>query len=327
MTATMAALVCTGLDGPGDMVLQHVPRPSLKSGGVLIEAHAWGVNYADALMTRGKYQTRPEPPFIAGCELSGTVIDVADDVHGVEVGARVAALAPGGGFAEIVPADAYRVLPLSSHAEFATGAGFFSGYATAMHGLRQRAQLKAGETLLVLAAGGGTGLAAVDVGIALGAKVIAVAGSERKLTSAAAHGAQTIDYSRCDVGEEIRRMTGGEGVDVVFDPVGGDLFDRVCRRVRWNGRYLVVGFASGRIPSFPVNLCLVKGFSLVGVFADDFMRKEPAASLANARMLNDLLEQGRLSPQIKVVEGLRNIPKLLEDIEHGSLIGKVVVRR
>ncbi len=323
----MDALVCSNLSGSDGLAVRRIPRPGPGPGEVLIEAQAWGLNYADALMSRGQYQTRREPPFVAGCEVSGVVVDTASDVSGIEKGDRVAALAPGDGFADFVCVDARRVMPLSNKMDFATGAGFYAGYATAMHALLQRGHLSAGETMMVLAAGGGTGLAAVDIGRALGAQVIGVAGSPEKLALAAERGALTINYRSADVAAEIRRLTDGRDLDVVFDPVGGDLFDLASRRVRWNGRYLVVGFASGRIPQFAVNLCLVKGYSLVGVFADEFMRREPEASLTNACRLNTLYDAGRLNPSIEVLDKMEAIPAALEAIERGRVLGKMVVRR
>jgi len=322
----MRAVVCSELSGPASLQVQEVPRPVAGAGQVMIEARAWGLNFADVLMSHGKYQTRPALPFVSGCEVAGVIAEVGPGVDRFEVGARVAALAPGGGFAEWVAVDAHKVLPLSDRMDFATGAGFFASYATALHGLKQRGQLCKGETLLVLAAGGGTGAAAVDVGTALGAQVIAVAGSAEKLAFAARRGARLINYRQTDVPEEIRRLTAGQDVDVVFDPVGGDLFDGVCRRVRWNGRYLVVGFASGRVPALPVNLCLVKGYSLVGVFTDEFMRRAPEESSSNAHLLNQLFDAGRLLPNIVTADGIGSISRMLLEVQQGTVTGKAVVR-
>jgi len=323
----MKALMCRELSGTAALTLEEIDEPHPGPGQVAIQTAAVGLNFADALMLSGAYQATLKPPFVAGSELCGTCVAVGENVGSIDVGQRLNARGPGGAFAEtaVVPAARCHVIPDAM--SFETGAGFYSGYATAYFGLRQRAQLQAGETLVVLAAGGGTGLAAVDLGTTMGANVIAVAGADEKLAVARERGASTlINYKASDLEQALREATDNQGADVVFDPVGADLFDVCVRRMRWNGRYLVVGFAGGRIPSLRANLCLVKGFALLGVSADEMVNREPAVSAENMRELDELYCAGELKPEISVHQGLENICELMDALNGGQTAGKLVVR-
>jgi NADPH2:quinone reductase len=321
------ALVCQKFGGPEDLVLEECEEPRAGPGQVLVRTAAVGLNFADTLMLSGAYQAALKPPFVAGSELCGTCIAVGSGVATIRPGQRVNARGPGGAFAEIALAPAERSHVIPDAMPFEVGAGFYSGYTTACYALKQRAQLQAGETLVVLAAGGGTGLAAVDLGVNMGARVIAVAGSDEKLALAGERGASTlINYKSTDLDAALREATDNQGADLIFDPVGADLFDVCVRRMRWNGRYLVVGFAGGRIPSLAANLCLVKGFAMLGVSADEVINREPEINLQNQRELGELYSAGKLKPEITVHQGLERIPALMQALNAGQTSGKLVVQ-
>ncbi len=263
----MKAVLCKAFGPAETLVLEEVASPEAKKNEVLMEVHAAGVNFPDTLIIEGKYQFKPPFPFSPGGEASGVVTAVGEKVSHLKVGDRVMALTGWGSFAEEVAVPGYNVMPIPASMDFASAAAFGMTYGTSMHALKQRANLQPGETLLVLGASGGVGLAAVEIGKAMGAKVIAAASSAEKLEVAKAAGAdELINYSESNLKDEVKRLTGGQGADVIYDPVGGDLFDAAIRSIAWNGRLLVVGFASGRIPELPVNLPLLKGAAVVGVF-------------------------------------------------------------
>ena len=282
----MKAVLCKAF-GPADtLVLEEVASPEPKKNEVLIEVHAAAVNFPDTLIIEGKYQVKPPFPFSPVGEAAGIVAAVGEKVSHLKPGDRVMALTGWGSFAEQVAAPAYNVMPIPKGIDFNSAAAFGMTYGTSMHALKQRANLKAGETLLVLGASGGVGLAAVEIGKAMGARVIAAASSAEKLEVARAAGAdELINYSSEDLKERVKALTGGQGADVIYDPVGGDLFDAAVRAINWNGRLLVVGFASGRIPELPVNLALLKGASVVGVFWGSFAQRQPQDNLANFQQL------------------------------------------
>ena len=324
----MKAWICTALDGPESLEWRDVDEPVPGPGEVLIETRACGLNFGDALKTHGAYQLDLPPPFVLGSEFAGVCVAVGQGVDDVAPGDRLNGMVPDGAFAERLVAVAGRCIAIPDHIPDTTAGGFYSGYLTAHYALVNRGALQAGETLLVLAAGGGTGLAAVDLGVALGAQVIAVAGSDEKLALAKERGAHlALNYKVADLEQALREQTGNRGVDVVFDPVGGDLFDTCCRRMAWGGRYLVVGFAAGRIPKFPVNLCLVKGFSLVGVFTDDYINREPVAYENAIADLQDMLRMGQLNPGISVAGELADLPGALSALHSGRALGKLVLER
>ena len=298
MTAAMQAVVGEALGDPSQYQLTTVPRPEPGPGELLIEIEVAGLGYVDALIAAGRYQVKPTPPYCPGLEFSGRVAALGPDVSGFAVGDPVAASAFGGGLAEyaVVPAPSATILP--STFDLTAAAGFIVNYTTAWHALLDRGALRAGETLLVLGAAGGTGLAAIQVGRLAGARVIAAASTAEKRSFAQAHGAHdTLDYTQPEWRKTLKAMTGGKGVDVVFDPVGGDLLEPAFRSLAWRGRYLVIGFTGGPIPSLPVNLALLKGSSLVGVDYRQFGSvHEPDGAEAAQRELFAAADRGDLKP-------------------------------
>lgn len=256
----MKAVLCKAFGPAETLVLEEVASPVPKKNEILLDVHAAGVNFPDTLIIEGKYQFKPPFPFSPGGEAAGVVSAVGEKIGHLKPGDRVMALTGWGSFAEQVAVPGYNVLPIPAAMDFNTAAAFSMTYGTSMHALKQRGNLQPGETLLVLGASGGVGLAAVEIGKAMGARVIAAASSAEKLAVAKAAGAdELINYSETSLKDEIKRLTDGNGADVIYDPVGGDLFDQAIRSIAWNGRLLVVGFASGRIPELPVNLALLKG--------------------------------------------------------------------
>jgi len=289
--------------------------------------HAAGVNFPDTLIIEGKYQFKPPFPFSPGGEAAGVVAAVGEKVSHLKVGDRVMALTGWGSFAEQVAVPAYNVMPIPSAMDFNSAAAFGMTYGTSMHALKQRANLQPGETLLVLGASGGVGLAAVEIGKALGARVIAAASSAEKLAVAKAAGAdELIDYSASNLKEEIKRLTNGQGADVIYDPVGGDLFDQAIRSIAWNGRLLVVGFASGRIPELPVNLCLLKGATVLGVFWGAFAQRQPQDNAANFAQLFAWYAEGKIKPLVSQVFALAQAAEAINTLGKRRAVGKVVVQ-
>ncbi|MGQ9426481.1 NADPH:quinone oxidoreductase family protein [Gilvimarinus sp. F26214L] len=322
----MRAVLCKELGPPESLVVEDVPTPELKPGQVLVKVGACGVNFPDTLIIQGKYQHKPELPFSPGGEIAGEVIDLAADVSGVTKGDRVIALCGHGGFAEEIAIDANRLVPIPDEMDYVTASAFLLTYGTSYHALKQRAQLQPGETLLVLGAAGGVGLAAVELGKAMGAKVIAAASTPEKLALAKEHGAdELINYSNEDLKDRVKELTGGKGVDVVYDPVGADLFEPAVRATGWNGRILVVGFAGGYIPKLPVNLTLLKGSSVVGVFWGEFTRRQPKDSAENNKELLDMFLQGKVKPHISQTFTLDKAADALNVLQNRQAKGKLVV--
>lgn len=325
--ATMQAVQCAQWGSPAELRVVEIARPEPAAGEVRIRVAAAGVNFPDALIVQRKYQVQPALPFVPGTEVAGTVDAVGDGVRGVSAGERVMAFTGLGGFAQYVCAPATQVVGLPPSIDDEVAAAFTLTYATAHHALIDRAQLKSSQTLLVLGAGGGVGLAAVEIGKLIGARVLAAASTDEKLAAAQAQGADVlINYSSVDLRETIRTLTEGRGVDVIVDPVGGDMTGTALRSIAWRGRLLVVGFASGDIPPIPANLLLLKGASAVGVFWGDFARREPAANGLVLQALSGWLAQGRLRPLVSRRVGLAEVPQVLEDLLARRVIGKVVVR-
>ena len=288
---------------------------------------AASLNFPDVLIIQNKYQFKPPLPFSPGSELAGIVKEVGAGVAGVEAGDRVMAFTTYGAFAEEVKVEASRLLPMPRGMEFDAAAAFLLAYGTSDHALSDRGALRPGETLLVLGAAGGVGLAAVEIGKAIGARVIACASSPEKLQVCAQHGADaTIDYARQDLREGIKALTGGKGVDVIYDAVGGQYSEPAFRSIAWRGRHLVVGFAAGEIPKLPLNLALLKGASVVGVFWGDFVRREPAQFAATLRRLGRWYEEGRLRPHISRTFALGDAPEALKLMAARQVTGKVVLR-
>ncbi len=295
----MHAWLCSNPVGVEELAWTELPTPAPGAGEVLLEIRAASLNFPDLLIVRNQYQLKPPLPFVPGSEYAGIVRAVGEGVRHLAVGQHVACLSGTGGFATHTLAPAALCLPLPPGFGLVDAAAFIMTYATSHHALADRAQLQAGETLLVLGAAGGVGTAAIQIGKALGARVIAAASSDDKCTLCAALGADaTINYSRENLREALKALTGGKGPDVVYDPVGADLAEAAFRSIAWRGRYLVVGFAAGSIPALPLNLALLKGASLVGVFWGDFAKREPAANAAMLRELVGWYANGKIKPVI-----------------------------
>jgi NADPH:quinone reductase len=322
----MRAVLCKAYGPPESLVIEEVAPAPLAAGQVRVGVKACGVNFPDTLIIEGKYQFKPEMPFSPGGEVSGTILEVAEGVSGVAVGDRVIAMTGWGGYAEQVVVDAERVMKISPSMDFVTAAGFAMTYGTSMHALKQRAALQPGETLLVLGASGGVGLAAVELGRVMGARVIAAGGSDEKLAVTREYGAEElINYTREDLKERVKELTGGKGADVIYDPVGGDAFDACMRAINWKGRLLVVGFASGRIPKVPVNLALLKGCQIVGVFWGAFRNNEPEVNRENFRQMFDWYEAGKLKPHVSHTLPLERAADAMHMLLRREAVGKIVL--
>lgn len=322
----MRAVICSSFGPPPSLCVLDVAPLVPGPGEAVVRVHAAGVNFPDVLIVENKYQVKPPLPFSPGGEVAGVVTAVGDGVRDVEVGASVVAIMSHGGFAEEVKVDASRLLPMPPNMDFTTAAGFVFTYATADHALRDRAALAAGETLLVLGAAGGVGIAAVEIGKALGARVVACASTDEKLALCRAHGADaTIDYATEDLRERVRALTGGVGADVVFDPVGGAYTEPALRSCAWRGRLLVVGFAAGEIPRIPLNLPLLKGCSVVGVFWGDFTRREPDRFRESVAQLGRWHAEGRLRPHVSATFPLERAADALRMLAERRATGKIVL--
>ncbi|OEC61461.1 NADPH:quinone oxidoreductase family protein [Pseudomonas sp. ENNP23] len=322
----MKAVLCKAFGPAETLVLEEVASPEPKKNEVLIDVHAAGVNFPDTLIIEGKYQFKPPFPFSPGGEAAGTVAAVGEKITHLKPGDRVMALTGWGSFAEQVAVPGYNVMPIPKGIDFNSAAAFGMTYGTSMHALKQRANLQPGETLLVLGASGGVGLAAVEIGKAMGARVIAAASSDEKLDVAKAAGADLlINYSTNSLKEKVKELTGGQGADVIYDPVGGDLFDEAIRSIAWNGRLLVVGFASGRIPELPVNLALLKGAAVVGVFWGSFAQRQPQDNLANFQQLFAWHAEGKLKPLVSQTFPLERAAEAINALGQRKAVGKVVV--
>ncbi len=322
----MKAVLCKSHGMPDTLVVEDVPSPDLSEGQVLISVKACGVNFPDTLIIQGKYQFKPDLPFSPGGEVSGVIKAVGDGVTNVSVGDRVIAFSTWGGFAEELAVDANRLIKMSDKMEFEKASAFILTYGTSYHALKDRANIQPGETLLVLGASGGVGLAAIQLGKAMGARVIAAASTKEKLDVCAANGAdELINYSSEDLRARVKEITQGAGVDVIYDPVGGPLSEKALRDMSWGGRFLVVGFAVGEIPKVPLNLALLKGCSIVGVFWGDFTRREPALNDANNQELMRLFEAGEISPHIHKVYPLAKASEALNELLDKKVSGKVVL--
>lgn len=322
----MKAVLCKTLGPARDLVLEDATSPVPKKNEILLDVHAAGVNFPDTLIIEGKYQFQPPLPFSPGGEAAGVISAMGEKAGSFKVGDRVMALTGWGAFAEQVAVPFYNVMPIPEHMDFATAAAFGMTYGTSMHALKQRGQLQPGETLLVLGASGGVGLAAVEIGKAMGARVIAAASSAEKLAIAKAAGAdELIDYSQASLKDEIKRLTGGQGADVIYDPVGGELFDQAVRGLAWQGRLLVVGFASGTIPQMAANLVLLKGAAVLGVFWGAFAQRQPEDNAANFRQLFAWHAEGKLKPLVSKTYPLAEAGAAIEALAQRKAVGKLVV--
>jgi NADPH2:quinone reductase len=319
------AVICHEFGPIEALSVADMPDPVAQAGEVVIAVEAAGVNFPDGLMVRGEYQVKPPRPFTPGSEVAGRVAGLGAGVDGFAVGDRVVALCSIGGFAERVAVSADRVLHLPDGMEARIAAGFMLVYGTSMHALADKARIVAGETLLVLGAAGGVGLAAVEIGRALGARVIAAASTDEKCALAAAHGAAlTINYGAADLKTELKRLVPG-GVDVVYDPVGGALTEAAVRGMAWGGRLLVVGFANGEIPKLPLNLLLLREGEAVGVFWGAFTQRDPARHARNVETLMQWFAEGKLKPHIGGAYGLNEVHTALGDVMGRRAQGKIVL--
>lgn len=322
----MRAVQAKDLGPPENYALTDVPAPLLATGQVLIRVAACSLGYADVLMAAGSYQLKPPLPFIPGSEVAGVIEAAAADVLDWRPGERVMAVAPSGCLAEYLAADTAALMRVPVHLSFEEAACFRTNFATAFHALVDRANLRPGETLLVLGAAGGVGLAAVQIGQALGAMVIAAASTEVKREFAHAHGAHhTLDYRAADWRDSLKAITGG-GADVVFDPVGGASFEPAFRSLAWGGRHLVVGFAGGPIPALRANLPLLKGAALVGVDIRQFSLKEPDKARANLAILEKMIGEGRLQPAVGRIFPFEAFREAMAEASSGQSCGKTVIR-
>lgn len=322
----MRAVLCKLHGPPAALVLAEVDTPAPQHGQVLVKVEAAGVNYPDTLIIQDKYQFKPPLPFTPGGELAGTVAAVGGGVARVAAGQRVIGFTGWGAFAEyaVVPQD--RVIPMPDGMPFDVAGSFLMTYGTCHHALADRAQLRAGETVLVLGAAGGIGLAAIEIAKALGARVIAAASSSDKLRSCVERGAdEVIDYESEDLRARIKEMTRGHGVDVVCDPVGGRFSEPALRSMAWRGRFLVIGFTAGDIPRLPLNLPLLKGCSIVGVFFGDYLRREPNHAQSDLRDLMALYRQGQIKPLVSASYPLDKTADALEALMQRRVVGKVVI--
>jgi NADPH:quinone reductase len=323
---SMKAVLCKQYGPPESLVLEDLPSPKPGPGEAVVSVKAASLNFPDVLIIQNKYQFKPPLPFSPGSELAGVVKEVGEGVHGCKPGDRVLAVTTYGAFAEEVKVDAARLVPIPEGMDFNSAAAFLLTYGTSDHALRDRGMLKAGETLLVLGAAGGVGLAAIEIGKALGAHVIACASSADKLQVCRQHGAdELINYATEDMREKIKGLTGGRGVDVVYDPVGGPYTEPALRSTGWRGRLLVVGFAAGDIPKIPLNLPLLKGSSVVGVFWGDFARREPKAFAASIGQLGAWFREGKLKPHVSRIFSLDQAVEALQLMAARKVTGKVVL--
>jgi NADPH:quinone reductase len=322
----MRAVRVHELTGPSALRVDEVPDPTVGAGQVLIEVRAAGVNFPDVLLSRGLYQFKPTPPFSPGGECAGVVREVGAGVTSVAPGDRVAATTVHGSFAEKICVAEAAVHKLPDAVGFEVGAATLLTYATTYHALVDRAELRAGEKLLVLGAAGGVGIAACEIGAVLGARVIAAASTDDKLAFCREHGAtDVINYSREDLKDRVKALTSGNGVDVVYDPIGGPLAEAALRGTAWQGRYLVIGFASGEIPKIPLNLVLLKGCQIVGVFWGSFAAREPARNREHATTIFELVASGKLRPAVDAVLPLERAGEALERLEQRKVKGKLVI--
>jgi len=319
----MKAVLCEQLGTP--LVVREVADPEPGPGQVRVRVKAAGVNFPDTLIVEGKYQFKPPLPFSPGGEVAGFVDAIGDGVEGIAPGDRVIAFTVYGGFAEAVCVDARSIIPMPEGLSFEVAAGLVLAYGTTIHALIDRADLQSGETLLVLGAAGGVGLAAVEIGKALGARVIAAASSDEKIETCRKHGAdETINYSNEDLKERVKALTDGQGANVVYDPVGGDLAEAALRGTAWEGRFLVIGFPAG-IPSIPLNLVLLKGCQVVGVFWGQFAARNPKRNAANIARLLGWVSDGTIEPLVSQTFRLEEADAALATLRERRAQGKLVL--
>jgi NADPH:quinone reductase len=330
----MKAALCTHYGPPEELVLKEVPDLVPSKGQVVVSVKACGINFPDVLMIQDKYQFRPALPFSPGGEIAGIVKSVGEGVTSPKPGDKVIVSTGSGGLAEEALADAARCIPMPDNLDFDVASSFFVTYGTSWHALKDRAHLKAGESLVVLGAAGGVGLSAVELGHAMGARVIAAASSQEKVDLAKKHGADdgfvypsgalSRDQQKA-LSEDIKRLTGGKGADVLYDPVGGDYAEPALRAMNWEGRYLVIGFAAGEIPKVPLNLTLLKGCDIVGVFWGASMARDPKKGLASLMEITNWIAEGKLKPYVSERIPLARAGEAIRLLMDRKAQGKVVV--
>lgn len=322
----MKAYVCREFGPVESHKVEEIADPRAEAGQVVVDVKAAGVSFPDVLIVQGKYQFQPPFPFSPGGEIAGIISEVGEGVVDWKVGDRVIAMTGNGGIAEKVVAFEMTLMPLPETMDFKDGAAFPLNYGTTYHALKQRGQLQTGETLLVTGAGGGVGTTAIEIGKAMGARVIAAASTDEKLEIAKNLGAdEVINYSDGELKEKVKALTDGLGADVIYDPIGGDIFMQCMRCINWKGRVLVIGFASGPIPEVPTNLALLKGCSIVGVFWGRFTGAEPEENSQNFDELFALHAEGKLKPQITKSYSLDDAAEAISSLENRKATGKVVI--
>jgi NADPH2:quinone reductase len=322
----MKALLCKRYGGPDDLAVEDIAEPVAGPGEAIVDVRAAALNFFDTLIIAGKYQTKPAMPFSPAAEFAGVVKSLGPGVDGIKTGDRVLGYLGYGAARERVVVKADRLIPIPDALDFDRAAGLVVTYGTTLHALKDRAHIREGETLAVLGASGGVGLAAVELGKAMGARVIACASSDDKLAFAKKHGADdTINYATDDLKEALRRVTGGKGADVIYDPVGGAYAEQALRSIAWQGRFLVVGFAAGEIPKIPLNLALLKGCDIVGVFWGSFVERDPAGHRANTRQILDWVVSGKLSAHVQATYPLADAATALKALAARKVKGKIVL--
>lgn len=323
----MKALLCKHYGTPDDLTIDDIAEPAAGRGEAIVDVKAAALNFFDTLIIAGKYQTKPAMPFSPAAEFAGVVTGLGEGASGVKVGDRVLGYLGYGAARERVAVHVDRLVPIPNALDFDRAAGLCVTYGTTLHALKDRAHLREGETLAVLGASGGVGLAAIELGKVMGARVIACASSDDKLAFAKKHGADDgINYANEDLKEALRRVTGGKGADVIYDPVGGPYAEPALRAIAWKGRFLVVGFAAGEIPKIALNLALLKGCDIVGVFWGSFIERDPAGHRANTRQILDWVASGKLSAHVQATYPLADAANALKALAARKVMGKIVLK-
>jgi len=323
----MRALVCKEYGPPESLIIEELDDPVAGDGQIVIDVAAAGINFPDVLSIAGTYQVKTPTPFVPGNEAAGVVSEVGNDVSSFSFGDKVIVMSAGGAFAEKCVASEQTTMALPEGLDFEQGAGFTVTYGTSYHALKQRAHLQPGETVLVLGAAGGVGITAVEIAKAMGARVIAAASSDEKLEFAVSAGAdETINYSKSPLKETVKELTDGNGADVVYDPVGGELADQAFRATAWHGRYLVIGFACGDIPKFAANIALLKEASILGVWWGTWAKKNPQLQIQNLQEMTQLIADGNLTPRVTESYALDEFKDAFKTITERRARGKVILR-
>ncbi len=322
----MKAIICDQLGGPELLQYLDIESPTIKANEVKVKIKACSVNFPDTLIIQGKYQFKPDLPFSPGSDIAGTIMEIGDQVKGYKVGDDIIGFIPFGGFAEEVAVHYKSIFPKPPQMDFDLASSFMLAYGTSFHALKDRAQLQKDETLVILGASGGVGLAAVEIAKTMGARVIACASNQEKLDMCKKHGAdELINYTKENLKARIKELTNGNGADVIFDPVGGDYTEQALRACGWNGRLLVVGFTAGEIPKIPINLPLLKGCSIIGVFWGSFAQRNPSLNMKNSMELFQMLQRGELKPRIDKRFKLEDAPEALSYMMDRKVKGKIVI--